>query len=38
VELKKANRVTNVKARIVIIGYYRLEALFKVLYLRTIKE
>jgi hypothetical protein len=36
--LSKANRVTDVKARIVIIGYYRLKALFKVLHLRTAKE
>jgi hypothetical protein len=38
VELKKANRVIDAKARTVIIGYYRLEALFKVLHLRTAKE
>jgi hypothetical protein len=38
VELKKANCVIDAKAKIVIIGYYKLEALFKVLHLRTAKE
>jgi hypothetical protein len=36
--LSKANRIMDVKARIVIIRYYKQEALFKILYLWTIKE
>ena len=34
----KANRIIDAKARTVIIGYYRLEALSKILYLRTVRE
>ena len=34
----KINRVIDAKARTVIIGYYRLEALSRILYLRTAKE
>ncbi len=34
----KANCIMDIKARIVIIGYYRLEALSKILHLRTAKE
>ena len=36
--ISKANRVIDAKARTVIIGYYRQEALSKILYLRTVKE
>ena len=34
----KANRVMDVKARIIIIRYYRQEALSRILYLRIVKE
>ena len=34
----KINRIIDAKARTVIIGYYRLEALSRILYLRTAKE
>jgi hypothetical protein len=36
--ISKANYIIDAKARIVIIGYYRQEALSKILYLQTVKE
>ena len=36
--ISKTNCIMDVKARIVIIGYYRQEILSKIFYLQTIKE